>query len=301
MTTPHLHPKTAKLLALSDQQRQEAIKAAKWIPYTRARYLAEKLDDLLHYPPSHRMPNLLVVGDTGNGKTAILQRFAEAHAPFSREEDGRLIWPVLYVQAPVGPDEGRFYNAILDRICAPYRLNDRVDKKQLQVIHILRHMEVKLLIIDEIQHVLAGNQTKQRLFLNVLKYLCNELRIPLVCAGIRTAFNAIQHDEQLASRFEPVALPRWTVGDEYLRLLLSFEQLLPLKKPSDLTEDAMAYKLLSMSEGTIGELSKLLKRAAIAAIRGKTECITLSLLNRLDWILPSEHMKFHKHLPEFDA
>ena len=222
MTTPHLHPNTAKLLELSDRERQKAALATKWIPYTRARHVAGKLEDLLHHPPSHRMPNLLVVGDTGNGKTVILKRFVEAHAPFAREEDGRLIWPALYVQAPVGPDEGRLYNIIMDHICAPYRRNDRVDHKQQQVIHMLRHMEVKLLIIDEIQHLLAGNQTKQRLFLNVLKYLSNELMIPLVCAGIRTAFNAIQSDEQLASRFEPVALPKWTVGDEYFRLLLSF-------------------------------------------------------------------------------
>jgi hypothetical protein len=296
MMTPHLHPNTAKLLELTDQERQQAILATKWIPYTRARHIAEKMDDLLQYPASHRMPNLLIVGDTNNGKTAILKRYSNAHAPFSREEDGQLIWPVLYVQAPPEPDERRFYNVILDRICAPYRLNDRVDKKQLQVIHILKQMKVKVLVIDEIQHVLAGNQTKQRLFLNVLKYLSNELMIPLVCAGVRTAFNAIQHDEQLANRFEPVSLPKWTVGEEYLRLLLSFEQLLPLKKPSDLIDDAIAYKLLSMSEGTIGELSKVLKLAANLAILNKTERITLQILNKVDYTMPSDRMKYHKHL-----
>lgn len=295
MTTPHLHPNTAKLLDLPNQERQQAILATKWIPYTRARHIAEKMDDLLRYPASHRMPNLLVVGDTNNGKTAILQRYAQAHPAFAREEDGHLIWPVLYLQAPPEPDERRFYNVVLDRICVPYRMSDRVDKKQQQVIHLLQRMEVKLLVIDEIQHVLAGNQAKQRLFLNVLKYLSNELKIPLVCAGVRSAFNAIQLDEQLANRFEPVALPKWTVGEEYLRLLLSFEQLLPLKKPSDLMDDALAYKLLSLSEGTIGELSKVLKLAAILAIESKTECITLALLNKLDYTMPSERMKYHKH------
>jgi hypothetical protein len=296
MTTPHLHPNTVKLLALSDAERQDAIMANKWIPYTRAQHVLDKMDDLLRYPASHRMPNLLVVGDTNNGKTAILKRFASQHMPFAREEDGHLIWPVLYVQAPPEPDEKRFYNLILDRVCAPYRINDRVDKKQQQVIHILQQMQVKLLVIDEIQHVLAGNQTKQRLFLNVLKYLSNELMIPLVCAGVRTAFNAVQNDEQLANRFEPVALPKWSVGEEYLRLLMSFERLLPLRKPSNLIEDALAYKLLSMSEGTIGELSKVLKQAARLAIRTEVECITLGLLNQVDYTLPSERMKYHKHL-----
>ncbi|NAW50117.1 hypothetical protein GNY06_01505 [Elizabethkingia argentiflava] len=49
------------------------------------------------------------------------------------------------------------------------------------------------MIIDEINHVLAGTISKQRLFLNVIKYLSNELNIPLVCSGTKLAFNAIQN------------------------------------------------------------------------------------------------------------
>ncbi|MGI4738441.1 MAG: TniB family NTP-binding protein [Janthinobacterium lividum] len=291
---PHLHPNTAKLLERTDVERQAAILAYKWIPYTRAQQVLGRMDDLLRYPAAHRMPNLLVVGDTNNGKTAILRRYAQAHASFTREEDGRLVWPVVYVQAPPEPDEKRFYDVILDQVGVPYRVNDRADKKQLQVIHVLRHLQVKLLIIDEIQHVLAGSLAKQRLFLNVIKYLANELMIPLVCAGIRTAFNAIQYDEQLANRFEPVALPKWVPGEECSRLLVSFEQLLPLQKASNLADDALSHRLLAMSEGTIGELAKLLRAAAIKAIDSGTERITLPLLSKTTYISPCDRMKYPK-------
>ncbi|WP_394350819.1 TniB family NTP-binding protein [Elizabethkingia argenteiflava] len=60
-------------------------------------------------------------------------------------------------------------------------------------MHLLKELEVKVLIIDEINHVLAGTISKQRLFLNVIKYLSNELNIPLVCSGTKLAFNAIQN------------------------------------------------------------------------------------------------------------
>jgi superfamily II DNA or RNA helicase len=36
-----------------------------------------------------------------------------------------------------------------------------------------------MLIVDEIHHLLAGSATRQRQFLNVLKYLGNELKIPI--------------------------------------------------------------------------------------------------------------------------
>src|SRR5450631_1979637 len=106
----------------------------------------------------------------------------------------------------------------------------------------------------EIQHVLAGPLLKQRQFLNVIKHLGNELQIPIVAAGTQDAFNAIQTDPQLANRFEPAVLQRWTMGEDYLRLLASFEKLLPLEHRSDLLEPAMAIKILSLSEGTIGEI-----------------------------------------------
>jgi len=79
-------------------------------------------------------------------------------------------------------------------------------------------------VIDEIHHVLAGNLNKQRHFLNTIKYLGNELQIPIVGVGIKEAFNAIQTDPQLANRFEPVLLPRWELNTGFLKLLASFER-----------------------------------------------------------------------------
>ncbi|QKG51823.1 TniB family NTP-binding protein [Hymenobacter sp. BRD67] len=294
MSLPHLSPEAAVLLDLPVAERKGKISEMKWIPYARARRIGQKMHDLLHHPPSYRMPNLLVVGDTGNGKTHIIRRFEAAHPSYTREKDGHLIAPVLYLQAPPDADEKSFYHALLDITGTPYRAADRGDRKQRQVINTLRRLETRLLIIDEIQHVLAGNQTRQRQFLNVLKYLSNELMLPLVGAGIGTAFNAIQHDEQLASRFEPIGLPRWRMGEEYIRLLMTFERLLPLQKPSLLSEEKMAYKLLSMSEGSLGELTTILQRAAIQAVDTKEECISLKLLGKLDYSTRSDLSSYEK-------
>jgi hypothetical protein len=95
--------------------------------------------------------------------------------------------------------------------------------------------------------------------------------LPIVAVGTQDAFNTIQADSQVANRFEPVALQRWTMGEDYLRLLASSEKVLPLEHRSELLETAMAIKILSLSEGTIGEISALLCRAAVAAIETVTE------------------------------
>lgn len=142
-----------------------------------------------------------------------------------------------------------------------------------------------------VQHVLAGSSRKQRRFLNVIKYLANELRIPIVTMGVRDALRAINVDPQLANRFEPTHLPRWKMGEEYQRLLMSFEQAFPLRKESGLARDSLARKLLSLSGGYIGELDRLLSRAARRAIEKGTERITRTLLGEVDWTPPAERKK----------
>ena len=113
----------------------------------------------------------------------------------------------------------------------------------------------------------------------------------LQAAGTQDAFNAIQTDPQLANRFEPILLRRWAMGEDYLRLLASFEVALPLEQRSGLVEPALALKILSLSEGTIGEISALLCRAALEAIERGTEQITGASLERCGYVAPSERRR----------
>jgi hypothetical protein len=44
-----------------------------------------------------------------------------------------------------------------------------------------------MLVIDELHNVLAGRSDKRREFLNLIRFLGNQLRIPLVGVGTREA------------------------------------------------------------------------------------------------------------------
>lgn len=275
----------------SDNERIQFTKQHKWIGYSNAIKIIKKIDYLYDYPKQSRMPNLLIVGDSNNGKTIILKRFIKKYEPYICEKENKVINPVLYIQAPPEPDEKRFYNAILEKLFAPYKTTEKIEQRQNRVIHLLRELKTKILIIDEIQHVLAGASTKQRLFLNVIKYLSNELEIPIVCSGTREAFNALQTDPQLSNRFEPKTLPRWSNDVEFKRLLASFEKILPLKQQSHLIENSISLKILSMSNGLIGEISKILELSTILAIESKIEKITPKILDSIDYKSPDKRKK----------
>ncbi|MCB1781794.1 MAG: TniB family NTP-binding protein [Candidatus Competibacteraceae bacterium] len=176
---------------------------------------------------------------------------------------------------------------LLDPLQAPYRSRQPAAHQLAQVRLLLRHLNVKMLIIDELHHLLASRLEPQRIVLNTLKFLGNDLQIPLVGVGTADTLRALQTDPQLANRFRPLVLPRWTLNNEYRKLLASFERLLPLRQPSCLHAPELATELLMLSEGTIGDLATVLNLATEAAIRSGQERIDRSLLRTLDWDPPS--------------
>ena len=287
----HLNPAAIEALSLSDEERILKIRSERWIGYPRAKQILAKLEDLLKYPRTHRMPNLLIVGDTNNGKTMLAQRFNSLHPAEDNPTGDGILAPVMLIQAPPVPDEGRFYNAILEMLFATYKPSERVDKKQFQAMKLLRYVGLKVLIIDEIHHILAGNLNRQRSFLNVLKYLGNELQISIVGVGTKDAFRALQTDPQLSNRFEPVILPRWELDNDFLRLLASFERMLPLRNSSQLHDREFSAELFRMSEGYIGELARVLSEASAIAISDGTERIDKKVLSKIQWMPPSRRKR----------
>ena len=76
----HLSKELALTATLGQDERIHRILSEKWIGYTRAREIHQKMEYLLIHPKTHRMPNMLLVAPTNNGKTILLQRFFDAVA-----------------------------------------------------------------------------------------------------------------------------------------------------------------------------------------------------------------------------
>lgn len=287
----HLGEKAREALALSDEERVQYIQRNRWIGYQRATKAIAELEALLVHPRSDRMPCKLIVGESNNGKTMIAKRFMKLHPASENPEGDRITAPVLLVNAPPAPDENRFYSNILDAVFAPYRSSDIAGKKYSQVIRTLRNIGTRMLIIDDIHDILAGHLTKQQQMLNAVRLLGKELEMSIVSTGIKTAVRAIQSDIQLRNRFEPIPLPKWQMDDEYLRLLASFERMLPLKRPSALTETSLAAKILGMGEGLLGEIATVLRKAAEHGVRSGAERIDAKVLDKIGWTAPSDRKR----------
>lgn len=291
MTSPdykHLHQDFLHCMALSDEERIAILDVPRWIGYERATQILGVLQDLMNKPKKPRMPNLLIVGDSNNGKTTLIRRFVDLHGVSYVNEDGDPVRPIVLTEAPTSADEKSLYISILERFMTPYRPTDPVSKLRYQLIHLMRACQVRMLIIDELHSVLTGTTVKQREVMNALKLLCNELCIPIVGVGTRDAVRVLHTDPQHASRFDVADLPAWQPGKGFQMLLASFEKVLPLKQPSRLHDPELSRRLFFISGGNIGNLHRLLVECAKEAIRSGKEQIDSTIIDGKKWIQPTK-------------
>ena len=285
----HLHVSAQAMARLPADERLRHVRADRWIGYSRATAALEQLETLYTWPGKQRMPNLLLIGPTNNGKSMIIEKFRRLHPPTSYADSEQM--PVLAVQMPSDPSVIRFYVALLAAMGAPLRPRQRLAELEQATLTLLRAVGVRVLIIDELHNLLAGRGETRREFLNLIRFLGNELRIPLVGVGTREAYLAIRSDDQLENRFEPFTLPRWEPNEEARSLLASFAAAFPLRRPSAIATEDMARYLLSRSEGTIGELTHLLTDAAVAAIESGEEAINQRTLLLAPYVGPTERRR----------
>lgn len=276
----HLAPESRDEAYLPSDERIRRIQAKRWIGYARAETILDRLNELLHYPQRDRMRCLLLHAATGMGKTKLLRKFRRTHPPVfdSNVEIQRM--QVVAMQMPPEPDERSFYTQLLSSVNAPVRNSMNVHQMRHVVRDLLSFVGARMMIIDEVHALLASTYRQQRILLNTLRYMANELRIPLICDGSADAKIALTTDEQLADRFEAYDLPLWQNDEAFLRLLVSFQSAFPLRKDSDLTSSASRRMLLDRTQGVTVRIVRLLETLAVDAVRtGKEQIDYDSLAN----------------------
>ncbi|MEO0762041.1 MAG: TniB family NTP-binding protein [Pseudomonadota bacterium] len=269
---PHLYPAAGTLAALGAEDRIRRIRADRWVSYPRAEAALAKLETLMSFPGRARMPNLLLVGESGMGKTMIIEKLARDHAAGFDARTGRLQMPVVAVQMVSGPDEARFYRRLLAVIGTPEPPRATLAVVESLALRVLKELRPRLLVIDEIHSLQAGTIREQARFLNMLRFLGNELRIPLVCVGTVQARNALRTDDQLVRRFEAFALPPWREGEDFTGLITTLARGLPLRRESELDAKALE-RIIRVTGGITAGIFSIVSQLAIAAIESGEERI----------------------------
>ena len=271
----HLRAETREVAGRSAEERLEHLGRDRWIGYTRAQDALARMERLLATQVGRVRPgNMLLVGPSDNGKSTIAEKFMRRHPRRTAVEGDRQIVSVLSVQMPSDVTAGRFHALLLDSLGAPVGQTWAPDRRGALGRKLMRKCEVRMLLVDELHNLLCGPVSRQRELLGLLRFLGNDLRVPIVGLGTRDAYLALRLDDQLENRFQPFLLPRWSDDAETGRLLARFESVLPLREPSGLGLPELRRLIVIRTDGLIGEIHQLLAAASAHALGNGRERIT---------------------------
>jgi len=272
------------VLESEDKERLQFLERPTFIKHTKYKKLVKKLDELLYSPKKHRVRSLLLVGNSNNGKTEMVLRYAKSKRKMDENYE-YYVEPVMYIQSPNRASIHELFDAIFMKLEVPYSKSESLVERQEKIKYYFEKFEIDMLIIDEIQNALIGSINKQKEFMSGIKNLSNILKKPIVLVGIPTGVNLVYNDHQLKSRFVPTKIKNWEYNDEYFSLLYSIELTLPLKKPSLIYEDEkLAKDILELSDGLIGDIVTIIYLLAKYAIENGDEKIKRGMLKKINYI-----------------
>lgn len=258
-----------------------------WIDYPAGRAGLKHLDLIFKQPKSYRPQCSLIVGETAAGKTTLVKKFMYRTNRASKSNDESRCMPVVYVQSPPKADAAALYTNILRNVGAPYRATWQLARKQDQVLCILTNLGTRMLIVDELHSMLAGHFNDRGVYMNVLKFLSNELQIPLVGVGTKEVNRAIQTDQQFGNRFEPYALEAFKPDKDYVRFMMQICRHAKFMDFGLINKMPFVRRAHAMTKGLAGETWKLVSRLIYYAETEGNGKLTMDMLDRIDWTMPT--------------
>jgi len=281
----HLDEEIRPDLLLSDERRIARIDRDRWIGYGRAREAIEELERILRSERRQRPDNLLIVGASNNGKTAIARCFLARMVPPEDAAARTSTIPVTLIQAPNGPRIPQLLTSIRSALGQPAGRRETTAQLRTETYRIMRAVGLRLLLIDDLHNIRAAGVGP---LLVELREIGSAAGVSLGGFATKDIAYALRQDEQLANRFDLMTLPRWQIDDpDYWRLLHTLGRRLPLRAASNLTDPELAASILSRSDGLIGAMTRLLRQAAVQAVRTAHERIDRAMLDRVTTTTPA--------------
>jgi DNA transposition AAA+ family ATPase len=254
--------------------------------YPRLQEILKKMNDCLNSRVSPEPRSMLVTGFPGVGKTKMYERFLHNYP--RREEADATIVPVLSTIIPSRASVKGLVTKLLYTLGDPMADRGTEVQQTIRLQHLLQAAKTELIILDEFQHFIDRDSYKVlQSSSDWLKNLLNETGIPLVLIGMPSCKLVLDANPQLKRRFsvqnelKPFEWSNQSAKNEVRPMLAIIEKMLPLKKPSHLSDPDTAYRIYCATAGVMGSIMKLVRGAAKMAIESGVEQITLENLDQV--------------------
>ncbi|WP_086380816.1 TniB family NTP-binding protein [Caballeronia sordidicola] len=243
------------------------------------------LDRLYSYTCDREEPmHLVIVGESGVGKSTLLKKYTDSYQPVVHEEYTEI--PVLLVSLDEAPTPKTLAGTLLKAMGSPFWNKGSAEDRKAQLLTLLQACKVRLVIIDEANHLVdRGGEKTRHTSADWLKTVADKAGISLVLAGIPRTIRLLETNDQLRGRFrEVISIDRFSVADKeaekrFRGVLKSFQQLFKDVDSVDLSSWELARAFAFATDGRLREIRSLLVKSAELAFAKPTPRLTMEVLS----------------------
>lgn len=226
-------------------------------------------------------------GPTGTGKTTLIQDYL-AQFPRTQVSFGTQI-DALYVPTPDNPTIKDMVSQMLEYLKDPASHKTRLlweAKSRLK--NFIRHCQVKLIIMDDFQHLVRADHGPMQDLSEWLKALIKETGVCMVVVGIEGAVEAVlDSNEQLSRLFAArEALPAfsWDTANEdsvvlFALLIRKAEETLDMPLADEGLRAELLGRIYYATNGLLGNIMNLLRLANLIALKNGRNAIDQKMLS----------------------
>jgi hypothetical protein len=270
---------TADMRRSTWKYRVNDLSRPRWVEYPAATDVQDRILDAYYQPRSSRMENILFMAESGMGKTALIERLKRRTPEAFDKLLSIHLKPVIYLNMPPNPGEKDFLHAILRASKTSFTPRAHWGEPPLRdwVIKRLQQWQTHMMIIEGIEAVRPLPIRARENFLQLLRYMSDDVQMAFVCTGSLSTGSLFQIDPQVASRFHEVSLPVWRADNTLKNFLMNLIKTFRLEENSEV-DNNMLKLIAERSGGITAQICAAIRRAAITAVKTGREIIDLEIL-----------------------
>jgi hypothetical protein len=274
----HLRADRRNLANLANDVRIALIQRGVWVDYEPAETIFKMINNMAEARGRISAPCLLVVGEGGSGKTAIINQMKKR----IKKSEG-----LVYVSMAEDPEIKTKKNFRMELARAMELPTDTpsfgrpgLDLPR-EISEVIRLRGKWGIVIDELHDALLRNKTDQRLTLSMLKRLSGEeFGVSIIGFGTAAASNALNFNHEFKRRFYQYQLKDWKETSDFRSFLFELEEWIPLREPSFLYQEELMNAILIATGGRMDSVIELIQNAGAFAIKLGKERIDIEILSK---------------------
>ena len=259
--------------------------------------LSPKLNQILELMEDCRLDSkltndpqcMLVTGDTGAGKTSLIEYYHKEKPNLEGEYASKIT--ILSTSLPESSTPITAAQQLLYDLGDPfYSKSDNIIELTAKLVVLIKNCQVEMIIIDEFQHMIEF-KTKKVLFrvADWLKMLIVRTKVPIILFGLPYSELILQTNKQLAGRFllrqnlEPFRIKLKANRNYFLSFLNAVDKALPFESSSNLTDQKISKAIYVASKGNLRNLMVLINYAVKKSLKqGEIKLSVESLIYAAD-------------------